>query len=147
MTMLGFPCVTARYAAFGRGQVLRLTDGSELQPVRTSMGNPRFLPQSAEWPRAELLVPWGLRQYERAEFQAKYRARLDKHGVDKIRRVLRAIWHQHGERPLALLCFEDLARGDWCHRRMFVAWWLEQTGEELHEFGDDRHHPEQLGLL
>jgi hypothetical protein len=45
-----------------------------------------------------------------------------------------AIWRWHGERPLALLCFEDVHAGQLCHRRMFAAWWHEQTGELLPEY-------------
>ena len=46
-------------------------------------------------------------------------------GVDKIRSEIRAL---AGDRPAALLCFEGLVDGTWCHRRIFADWWQKNKG-------------------
>ena len=38
--------------------------------------------------------------------------------------------------PLLLLCFEDTAKGEQCHRRVFADWWLEQTEQDLPELNN-----------
>jgi hypothetical protein len=122
--------VTARYAAFARAHPT--LHGRPLVPVRTSIGLPKFIPVARHWPRCSELVPWSLLDLDdHGEFEAKYRARLDAHGLETIRERLTGIWRWHGERPLALLCFEPA--GQFCHRRIFAAWWHEQTGEVIDE--------------
>lgn len=42
------------------------------------------------------------------------------------------------ERPLVLLCYEDLRDPEqWCHRRIFAEWWLAQIGEVVDELEED----------
>jgi hypothetical protein len=133
---LGFPVLTTRYHAFHRGAQPE-HEGVPLVPVRTSAGNPRFITESAQWPRCNEIVPWGLTKInDKGEFVARYRERLEKHGAEKIHARLTEIHHENDGRPLALLCFEDLEQpGIWCHRRAFAAWWLEQAGEVIPELG------------
>jgi hypothetical protein len=120
---------TSRYAA--REKVL----ASGLAPVRTTVGAPRFALGYKLAGNVSMIAPSGLRSIEdRAEFEAVYRARLDGFGVDKIRAALEDVARAAGAAGVVLLCFEDLddpAR--WCHRTIFAAWWLEQTGEEVAE--------------
>lgn len=82
-----------------------------------------------------MLAPYGLRSIgDRAEFEAAYRARLERFGVDKIRRVLEAFACAANAEGVVLLCYEDLDDPDqWCHRTMFSVWWREQTGEGVVE--------------
>jgi hypothetical protein len=131
---LGFAVVTTRYHAFHRGAQPAL-DGQLLVPVRTSAGNPRFIPGAGQWPRCNEIVPWNLLRIEdRGEFTARYRGRLETHGAVAIGVRLREIHEQHDGRPLALLCYEDLTQpGLYCHRRLFADWWHEQTGEVIPE--------------
>jgi len=67
-----------------------------------------------------------------AEFEARYRTRLDGYGVDKIRGVFHAIARSYPGKPLVLMCYEDLTKAA-CHRRLFAEWWQEQTGEHVEE--------------
>jgi len=122
--------VTSRYADFSRARPA--LGGQILTPVRISVGLPKFAPQAAAWPRCSLLVPWNLLGItDWNQFETEYRRRLDKHGPETIAESLTAIWRQHGENPLALCCFEPA--GEFCHRRIFAAWWLEQTGQAIDE--------------
>ena len=56
--------------------------------------------------------------------------------ADIASRLARVAKHTE-KKPLALLCFEDLQRGQLCHRAIFLAWWREQTGREVHELTND----------
>lgn len=120
---------TSRYAA--RDKVV----ASGLAPVRTTIGAPKF-PLGYELAGSvAMLAPYGLFSIgDRVEFEAAYRARLDRFGVEKIRRVLVAIARDAGAEGVVLLCFEDVGdEGQWCHRTIFAAWWREHTGEEVIE--------------
>jgi len=81
------------------------------------------------------LAPYGAFHLEGEEFERAYRARLEKAGVDDLRRQLNAISARHAGRDLVLLCFEDVWRDgeDACHRRSFARWWRDQTGELVEE--------------
>lgn len=115
-------------------------------PVRTSLGQPRWIAEARQWPYLPELAPFGLRAIDdKDEFMTLYRERLGKHGVEVILSKLDELWKCQTpgsylvtpakERlPLALLCFEDVDKPeDWCHRQVFAAWWLEQTGQVLEE--------------
>lgn len=67
---------------------------------------------------------------DRPEYEPLYRARLDALGVPAIRRSIAALAL---DREPVLLCFESLIDGSWCHRRIFAAWWQEQTGQPVPE--------------
>jgi hypothetical protein len=108
---------------------------SGLAPVGTTTGAPRF-PLGYELAgNVGMLAPYGLRSIQdRAEFEAAYRARLDRFGVEKIRRVLSALALGADAEGVVLLCFEDVDDpAQWCHRSIFAAWWCEQTGERVLE--------------
>ena len=110
----------------------------EVQPIRISVGIPRYY---GAWARSvpcvNALAPWGLIGGKAAPkskrgFKSRYIERLEEAGVEEIRKQLAEAADQSG-RPLALLCYENLDKS-WCHRRMFAAWWQEQTGEKVPEF-------------
>lgn len=128
------PLVTSRYRAvhdFGK-----LGRPFGFLPVQTSVGSPRFISEAKDWPKVGMLAPHGLMKIaDRDEFEARYRERLDSHGVPAIAAALHAIYvGQPAPRlPLALLCFEDLDVGEWCHRRTFAAWWQEKTGVAIED--------------
>jgi hypothetical protein len=105
------------------------------QPVRTSLGTPRFIGGASEWAYAHLLAPAGLLKIpEWDDFAAAYRERLDRIGVPDICAQLGMILElDEHRRPLLLLCYEDLNAGQRCHRRLFAGWWLEQTGITIPE--------------
>lgn len=119
-------------------------------PVRTSLGGPRWISEASGWPAIEELMPKGFKSVERGEFFQRYFARMDSFGVEHIAAKLMEV-HSHqtpgswsetpeDERlPLALLCFEDLSKGEFCHRRMFAQWWAEKTDVQIdeHNFAED----------
>jgi len=76
---------------------------SGLAPVRTTVGAPRFALGYKLAGNVSMIAPSGLRSIED---RAEFEA------------VYRAR-------------LDDPAR--WCHRTIFAAWWLEQTGEEVAE--------------
>ncbi len=110
-------------------------------PVRISMYPPEpllgpALPYRVEHAVREL-VPLPRQRGEWRSFSPTFWRHLDETGPEKIASCLARVAKHTGERPLALLCFEDLQRGQMCHRTIFSAWWREQTGREVHELTND----------
>ena len=110
-------------------------DRLQVVPVRTSRRPPRFkLAYPLTEKLSDLMPDLNMLDLPRAEFETAYRAKLGQIGVDALRAQLEAISAQHGGKPLALLCFEDVSRDEMaCHRRVFARWWTEQTGEQVNE--------------
>jgi hypothetical protein len=129
---------TARYADF----ILPMG-----VPVQTSIGRPKFPIRYDLTEEAKRLMPWGLvgKGMSDVDFTDHYRARLEKAGPDALRRLFYGISGRHGGARVVLLCFEsvhaDLAItrtqrggiGQFCHRRVFAAWWEERTGHHVPE--------------
>lgn len=69
------------------------------------------------------------------EYEPKYIAILEAHGVEKIKKLLQSVTPQDADASkIVLLCFEDLSKQDkWCHRRIFARWWQAKTGEVIPE--------------
>ena len=110
--------MTGRYATHHR------EDGVA---VATSIGQPRWpLPYALEHEVRDLM-PFGLfgRNLPWNEFEAAYRAHLERVGVERLRKQLEDIAAQHPGEPLVLLCWEK--PGEPCHRRI-AADWLEEHG-------------------
>lgn len=102
-----------------------------VQPVRISLGKPKFWPRAAGFPFVAELAPdgWMMRLGDEA-FERAYRRKLDRIGVEAISSRFAQIAGVNGP-TLALCCFEADAAA--CHRRQFADWWREQTGEDLSE--------------
>ena len=101
--------------------------------VATSIGKPRWpLPYDLDHEVRDLM-PWGLfgEDLPWPEFEAAYRARLDRIGVDRLQRQFNAITDEHPGRAVVLLCWEK--PGEACHRRVFAAWWQDRTGQDVPE--------------
>jgi hypothetical protein len=112
-------------------------------PVRISIGSPRYWPGARDLDAIHELMPYDIlgRVHDRAGFERAYRARLDSFGADRIQRRFEKLFAQHGERPLVLLCYEDIVGTyDFCHRRFFAAWWQDQTGAAIHDLQHVDHH-------
>ena len=124
------PIWTSRYQA--QAEII----ASELTPVGITLGEPKFPLRYKLADNVRMLAP-SHREFhitDDAEFTASYRGRLDKFGVDRIRRLLFHIHHDAGiGNGLVLLCYEDVWAGEKCHRQDFAAWWLDRTGEQVHE--------------
>jgi len=106
----------------------------DVVPVGISRGVPRWrTPYSYRLLR--LLAPsrktFALEDLE--EYEASYLAGLDEIAPERIATEFHRISQEHGGRPLALLCFENVLKGEKCHRRTFAAWLEERTGQEVPE--------------
>lgn len=121
--------------ATSRYQAREKIAASGLAPVGTTVGRPRFKLGYELAGMASNLAPHGCLQIEdRARFAAAYRGRLNRVGVGPISRLLAGLAQKAAVDGVVLLCFEDLTKpGEWCHRRVFADWWLEQTGEQVVE--------------
>ena len=131
--------LTNRFQAYQPGQ------GT---PVRITRGAPRWrLPYTLEHQVAQLAPAATYFNEPRPVFEAGYRADLDRLGAPRIAELLHAITAQTGDHRLVLLCFEDLSKGDWCHRRTFAQWWQDTTGDAVRELGPQPPTHEQTTLL
>jgi len=103
------------------------------QPVRTSLGKPKWLlPEAASWPLLWEATPrgWYLRAHPEA-YEDAYLDQLERYGPKRIARRMADITRQTGAATLVLCCFE--ADPERCHRALFAAWWLLATGERITE--------------
>ena len=124
----------------GSWRKLAAYERAGLVPVRTSVGLPKWLPdtQARSYDYLPELAPTGglFQVDDPVEFAARYRERLVSIGVERIEQRLQALAGQHDGRPLVLLCFEaDPAD---CHRGDFADWWLARTGEVVPEYRSTR---------
>lgn len=128
----GIRLVTASYAALNR---MSAEEWARYAAIRTSRGAPRFpLRYNMAGTAGALMPPRHLLGVDDAEEYADaYRLHLEQQGAHYIRTELAAISGDAGGRPLALLCFCNLERGQFCHRRIFAEWWEEKTGEAVPE--------------
>ena len=119
--------LTGRYHAFDRAMGV---------PVAISLGKPTWpLPYEIA-ASVRKLMPAGLLRKPRlepAEFERLYVQRLDAFGIERIGRRLQEIADEHGGPVLVLLCWEKVAKGEFCHRRVFTTWWQEHTGQAVPE--------------
>lgn len=103
-------------------------------PVRTSIGGPRFRTGYTYAAMIELAPDREWLNLAQGPYEARYLDRLNALGVERIRAEFDRLDRGKG---LALLCFENLNDPSaWCHRRMFAAWWEEQTGQPVPELPD-----------
>ncbi|MER6611013.1 DUF488 family protein [Streptomyces sp. NPDC000927] len=118
-------------------------------PVRITLGAPRFKLRYTLAHSVRELAPQ--REYfskSLPEFTTAYRADLDQCGVQRIAERLKQIAEIERDHRLVLLCFEDLSDpAQWCHRRVFAAWWKEMTGDTVRELGPMAGRYEQGTLM
>ncbi len=101
-------------------------------PLRISIGAPRWRLGYKIVGAVKELMPFGLLDLERAEYEERYRAQLEKIGVGAISKRLESL--RDGDKNVVLLCYEDIRKpGEWCHRTLFSLWWKEKTGEGVGE--------------
>lgn len=103
------------------------------QPVRTSLGKPRWLlPEAAAFPVCWEITPRGHFFNAPAEaFEDAFIDQLERYGTRRIARRLAAISRETGAETLLLACFEPLPSQ--CHRGLMARWWFESTGEVITE--------------
>ena len=122
------PLYTSRY----QNQKAILESGAVA--VGITAGTPRFK-KRYEVTYARNLAPeraWF--ELRRPEFETIYRTKLNDQGLNSIAAQLSDISEANGNRPLVLLCFEDITQENlWCHREIFAEWWHEETGRIVEE--------------
>lgn len=107
---------------------------SGLAPVRTTQGNPRFkLKYELAGKVMELAPPRWLLKEEGDAFTVPYRKHLELVGALAIGDALKRIIEASGCPGAVLLCFEDVTKGELCHRSVFSSWWQEVVGVEVPE--------------
>jgi hypothetical protein len=109
----------------------------EVVPVRVGYERPIIPLGYALEETAETLVPEFAMLGEWDHVCRTYRHKLELLGVDRIGEELAEISDRHGRRPLALLDYEDLARGLRNHRIVFSQWWEQMTGRPVLEMAND----------
>ncbi|MET8677019.1 hypothetical protein ABZW18_05320 [Streptomyces sp. NPDC004647] len=118
-------------------------------PVRITLGAPRFRLSYQLKHSVRELAP--RREYfsrPLPEFTTAYRADLDELGARWVAERLRQITEAEGDHRLVLLCFEDLSDpAQWCHRRIFAAWWKATTGDTVRELSPMAEQYEQGTLM
>ena len=113
----------------------RLRSG-EFQAVPICLWLPKYKPPYPLQPTIRPLAPKA--NYLRAPrpiYNDRYLGQLQALGAEKIGELLAKA--SQDERPMALLCYEDLRKPDmWCHRRLFADWYLGQTGQDIPELAE-----------
>jgi hypothetical protein len=128
--------------ATSRYQAADLVEGSGRAAVGITLGYPRWKLRYSLVANLRQLAP--TREIIRVDdadlFEELYRNRLDDLGVDEVRKLLTTCAERANNERLVLLCYEDLTKpGLRCHRQIFAAWWLENTGEIVRELEPDIH--------
>jgi hypothetical protein len=103
-------------------------------PVRITLGSPRMRLGYALAGEIRELAPPGhlFHIQERAVFEPKFFAHLDKVGIERIAEAFTTLHLATGQ-DLVLLCFERVDQGDWCHRLCVAKWWEARTGQAILE--------------
>jgi len=120
---------------------------SGLAAVRVTLGPPRFpLPYQLAGNIPELAPSPRIFRLEWERFAPAYQQQLDRLDWPAVEEQLRAIAADAGKPGAALLCFEDVTKGEQCHRRLAAEHWLERTGQHVPELGADARMPAPLRL-
>lgn len=106
-------------------------------PVGISVGKPKFALNYVLRDQCYALAPYySMLNLDSVSYETAYNEKLNKLGVQKVIGIVRGLERKATAegKTLVLLCFEDIRiPGDWCHRRLFAAWWKEHTGEDINE--------------
>jgi hypothetical protein len=122
--------------ATSRYHAAELIRASGLAPVAISLGLPKW-PLGYELAghlielaprRAIFHLPW-------EQFEPAYLRELDRVGWAAVEEQLRSIAAAAGSAGCVLLCFENILRGERCHRRLAAEHWRERTGQDVPELG------------
>jgi hypothetical protein len=104
-------------------------------PVRTTVGPPRFW-RFGPLVHARSVTPFGVfrsaKYVTTDEQRTAYLDHLDHH-EGEVLAELAAIARSHWGEPLVLLCFEDVHRGEVCHRTWLAEWLHDRHGLDVSE--------------
>lgn len=108
-------------------------------PVRITVGAPRFFQQSHEF--VKVLAPFGIfKNANLPTVQMRHEAyidRLDKH-ADQLMNELYGLTEAYPGATLCLLCYENVHKGEVCHRRWAADWFLDRYSIVVPEIGPTR---------
>jgi hypothetical protein len=122
--------------ATSRYQAADLIEASGRAAVGITLGYPRWKLRYPVVANLRQLAPTReiIRVEDEPMFEDLYRNRLDDLGVGGVRELLTTCAERANNERLVLLCYEDLTKpGLRCHRRLFAAWWQENTDEVVPE--------------
>lgn len=115
-----------------------LKDRTDLVKVGISLGEPRW-PLPYKHLSLHLLNPLSIAlKMQDGEARMSFFEKMQRVGVKRVREVLSEIEAANPGKDLVLLCWENVWKGEGCHRRWFAEWWEKETGykiEELPETG------------
>ena len=114
--------------------------GDGYYPVGISLGAPKFKLGYEVREQCYSLAPKGaMLHLPYDQYKTAYMAKLDAIGRDRIICMVQRMEERADEecKDLVLLCFEDIRKPEeWCHRRLFAEWWMNNTGEIIDELED-----------
>jgi hypothetical protein len=84
-------------------------------------------------PPRDLFKDWIAGTISPDEYTRVYRTHLDSLGPEEVVAQLEKKCTDNGGRPLVLLCW--CPPGEFCHRRLWADWYLENTGQGVPELG------------
>ena len=126
--------------ATSRYQTADLIEASGRAAVGITLGYPRFKLRYPLVANLRQLAPTRemIHLSDASSFEEMYRNRLDELGVGGVLDLLTTCVELANNERLVLTCYEDLTKpGLRCHRRLFAAWWQENTGEVAPELEPD----------
>jgi hypothetical protein len=108
-------------------------------PIRTSIGRPRSWRHAEQPIHDRDITPYGVAFNAEVEAmpdggRSVYLDRLDARAGRIVAR-LAALARQHPGRQLVVLCYENVAAGDVCHRRWLADWLEDRFGIAADEVG------------
>ncbi len=110
-------------------------------PIRITVGHPRFVRYPLE--RALALAPWELfsrgGRYEPRPEDVElllYNRRMEQHAAE-ILQELAAVAAKHPGKVGVLMCYEDVYKGEVCHRRWAADWFAARYGWNIPELGGE----------
>jgi hypothetical protein len=118
--------VTASYSSYRRSAGV---------PVRTSVGSPKWFQHDHEF--AKVLAPFGIfgnDKYRGEELMRDaYRKKLWSQAAH-VEAELDALSFRHPDQHLCMLCYCNVRKGEYCHRRWFAEWITDMYGFQVPEF-------------
>lgn len=102
--------------------------------VSICVGDPKWA--TVEWKIKEL-APYGIHgKYKGDVAKMMYREALKKIGVKGIAALLKKAEEQFPGKNIILCCWENVHKGEACHRRWLAEWLKENGGMDLQEAAD-----------
>ena len=136
------PIVTARYTGFRREHGV---------PVRTTVGAPKYWRSNRQGDLVHFkeMAPYkilGNAALKTDEDQRRaYWMRCEELAVPIVQ-TMAEIARTHPDQTLCLLCFEDVHKGQQCHRRWFARWFEMRFGLLIPEWTPEAPEAQQLSF-